>query len=175
MPELVPATLITTYLEMTSATAFLPAFLEDSSCRIEKMDVADTEFYLFMYRAVGYKLRWRDRIIMPTEQLKAILESASTHVFILYVGAAPAGYVELHQNSDSIEIAFFGLREAYHGRGLGGHLLSFGIQKAWDLGAKRVWVHTCNMDGEAALPNYQKRGFRIYDVTEEEMPERYKA
>ena len=27
------------------------------------------------------------------------------------------------------------------------------------LGATRVWLHTCTLDGEAALPNYLARGF----------------
>ena len=37
----------------------------------------------------------------------------------------------------------------------------------------RVWLHTCNLDGPHALSNYQKRGFRIYEVIEEPMPELY--
>ena len=38
------------------------------------------------------------------------------------------------------------------------------------MGAQRVWLHTCNLDGPHALANYQKRGFRIYDVVEEPCP-----
>jgi ribosomal protein S18 acetylase RimI-like enzyme len=173
MVVLTPASLITTYLEMTSPSDFLPAFINAPECRIEKLGVVDTEFYLFMYRTVGYHLRWRDRILMPKEELHAALSNPNTAIYVLYVSAAPAGYVELHQDGENVEIAYFGLREEYHGRGLGKHLLSYGIEKAWDAGAKRVWVHTCNLDGQHALANYEKRGFRVYETQEEPMPEKY--
>jgi GNAT superfamily N-acetyltransferase len=43
--------------------------------------------------------------------------------------------------------------------GLGKQLLSFAIDRAWEEGAKRIWLHTCTLDNAAALPNYLKRGF----------------
>jgi ribosomal protein S18 acetylase RimI-like enzyme len=89
------------------------------------------------------------------------------------VQGAPAGYVELRQQVDSTEIAYFGLRPEYFGMGLGKHLLSYGIQQAWDGGANRLWVHTCNLDGPYALDNYIKRGFRVYKTEEQPMPKRY--
>jgi GNAT superfamily N-acetyltransferase len=92
----------------------------------------------------------------------------------MYVDGVPSGYVELAQQGRETEIAYFGLRPKYHGRGLGKHLLSFGIAKAWESGAERVVVHTCNLDATSALPNYLKRGFRVYHTTEETMPDRYK-
>jgi hypothetical protein len=46
---------------------------------------------------------------------------------------------------------------------LGGYLLSVGAERAWEKGARRVWVHTCSLDGPTALANYQARGFRVYD------------
>jgi hypothetical protein len=51
--------------------------------------------------------------------------------------------------------------------------LSYGIEKAWEDGAKRVWVHTCNLDGPHALDNYTKRGFSVYDEHRQPMPNRY--
>ena len=42
-------------------------------------------------------------------------------------------------------------------------MLTEAIRRAWALDAQRVWLHTCTEDHPAALPNYQKRGFRIYD------------
>ena len=41
------------------------------------------------------------------------------------------------------------------------------------MGASRVWVHTCSLDGPTALANYQARGFRLYDTKtiELELPE----
>ena len=34
----------------------------------------------------------------------------------------------------------------------------------WAMNAARVWVHTCDLDHPAALPNYQARGFKIFRV-----------
>ena len=92
---------------------------------------------------------------------------------MLYVDGVPAGYVELLREGSDTEIAYFGLRPAFIGQGLGKHLLSYGIERAWNDGAARVWLHTCNLDGPHALSNYQKRGFSIYKVNEEPMPARF--
>jgi GNAT superfamily N-acetyltransferase len=168
-----PNTLITTYLEMTNRQQFSPSFVRNSEIRIECIKTVDVHFYRYLYQSVGEKWRWRDRLVMATSELCEILSKATTHVYVLYVSGVPAGYVELDEQGDSTEIAYFGLREEYHGRGLGKHLLSFGIQQAWELGAQRVTVHTCNLDGPFALENYQKRGFRVYQQHSEPMPQRY--
>lgn len=59
------------------------------------------------------------------------------------------------------------------GKGLGGALLTAAIERGWDMGARRVWVHTCSLDHPRALPNYYARGFRVFLVEEkfEDLPE----
>lgn len=169
-----PDTLVTTYLEMNSRSEFKPAFIEDPDIRVEMIPTPDVHFYLFLYRSVGESWQWRDRLLMSKSDLCAILNDPRTSLFVLYVADTPAGYVELYQHSDDdIEIAYFGLFPEYLGRGLGKHLLSYGIEQAWQKGAKRVWVHTCNLDGPHALKNYQKRGLRVYKTHQEPMPQRY--
>lgn len=168
-----PTTLTTTYLHMTSPDQFKPAFHPQLDFSIIQIGRVDTEFYLFLYRSVGYEWGWRDRLLMPIHELEAIL--ARVEIYVAYVDGVPAGYIELEKVGDEVEIAFFGLRRLFFGRGLGKHLLSLGIQRAWELAGQggRVWVHTCNLDGEAALPNYVSRGFMIYKTEEEPMPEKY--
>jgi GNAT superfamily N-acetyltransferase len=171
----IPDTLVITYLQITSPHQFQPSYL-DNAQGVEIVEAVnpDVEFYRFLYKAVGYDLQWRDRLIMSDHELSAALNSSDTSVYVLYVYGVPAGYVELHRQEHDIEIAYFGLRANYQGRGLGKHLLSYGIQRAWDAGAARVWVHTCNMDGEHAMENYTKRGFMSYCVEEMPMPDRYR-
>ena len=41
------------------------------------------------------------------------------------------------------------------------------IQRAWQLGAARVWVHTCVYDHPAALANYEARGMRVYKIEDQ--------
>ena len=166
--------LITTYLEMTAPADFRPAFVGAADIEIVGMEMPDLSFYKFLYQSVGEEWAWRDRLVMPNAELRRILASDDTQVHVLYVSGSPAGYVELFRHPDqSVEIAYFGLRRGYMGRGLGKHLLSYGIARAWDMEAARVWLHTCNLDGPHALANYQKRGFKIYKVLEEPMPARY--
>ena len=172
MTTALPDTLVTTYLEMTQRAQFQPGFLDSTQgIQVLRMTTPDTAYYKFLYAAVGSAWRWRDRLVMPEAELEAIL--AKTTVDVLYVDGVPAGYVELEAQGTDTEIAYFGLRPEFFGRGLGKHLLSWGIEQAWDGGAQRVWVHTCNLDGPHALANYQKRGFAIYKTTEVPMPERY--
>ncbi len=93
-----------------------------------------------------------------------------------YVDGTPAGYAELEaQPGGDVEIKYFGLLPAFIGLGLGGALLTDIIRRALALdGARRVWLHTCDLDHPGALANYQRRGFRIFKIEEgsEELPER---
>ena len=166
--------LITTYLEMTSPGHFAPAYIQANDIEIVRMEMPDFAFYKFLYQSVGEEWAWRDRLQMSNAELRQILTSSRTQVHVMYVSGLPGGYVELYRHDDdSVEIVYFGLRRDYMGRGLGKHLLSYGIARAWEMGAARVWLHTCNLDGPHALANYQKRGFRVFKVDEEPMPELY--
>jgi GNAT superfamily N-acetyltransferase len=173
-PRTLPDILVTTYLQMTDESQFNPAYLYDSSgLSLKKMETPDIDFYRFLYRSVGEQWKWRDRLLMPENELTVILAAPETSVHVLYADDVPAGYIELAQSEESTEIAYFGLFPGYIGKGLGKHLLSCGIAQAWNNGAKRLWVHTCNLDSPHALDNYIKRGFSIYNVEEQPMPERY--
>lgn len=170
----IPDTLVTTYLEMTAPEQFRPAYIQDPRVTIVRMQRPDVSFYKFLYSEVGRIWRWRDRLVMPEEELAAAIARPGVSVYVLYYDGVPAGYVELSREDDgSTEIAYFGLRSAYMGLGLGKHLLSHGIEQAWAAGARRVYVHTCNLDAPQALENYQKRGLAIYHQFEEPMPQRY--
>jgi GNAT superfamily N-acetyltransferase len=67
-----------------------------------------------------------------------------------------------------VEIKSFGLLPAFIGQGLGGHLLTVAVERAWapagdgGLGATRVWLHTCTHDHPHALQNYRARGFSVF-------------
>lgn len=172
----IPATLVTTYLEMTSIQQFRPATPDAAAlagCRIMQLERVDLHYYRFLYGAVGKRWLWIDRLRMAPEKLRTQLEAPGVTVDVLYVAGAPAGYIELGRVGAHTQVAYFGLRAEYFGRGLGKYLLSMGVQRAWDEGARRVWVHTCNLDGPYAMANYLKRGFQIYLVEEEPMPSDY--
>ncbi len=176
-----PAMLVTTYLQMTDWSQFRPAYLNYlDGIKVMCMETPDVAFYRFLYTSVGEQWRWRDRLSHSDEEIKALLLAPGTSVHVLYVNGAPAGYIELAEHKEgptgrffSTEIVYFGIRPGYIGRGLGKHLLCHGIAYAWNRGTQRLWVHTCNLDGPHALNNYIKRGFKIYRVEKQPMPEHY--
>ncbi len=168
-----PDMLITTYLHMTSRDDFRPAYSQTDSARVVPLTNPDVAFYRFLYGSVGANWRWRDRLIMSDAELEAALAKPGTSIDVLYVGDEPAGYVELVNQGSETELAYFGLRPEFTGMGLGKHLLSHGIGRAWEADIRRLWVHTCNLDSPHALDNYIKRGFRVYKVHRQPMPERY--
>lgn len=168
------ATLVTTWLEMTGPADFAPAYVNANDIEIVKMETPDLALYRFLYHSVGAECAWRDRLQISNAELRQILSPPTTQVHVLYVGGSPRGYIELcRQDDNSVEIAYFGLQSEIKGRGLGKHLLSYGVARAWEMAAARIWLHTCNLDGPHALANYRKRGFRTYRVVEEPMPELY--
>lgn len=158
------APVVTTYLEMASYEQFRPAYIEDSELLIMPVGVPLPAFYRFLYGAVGQDYRWIDRNSWSDEYLYDYLAAPSVSIWVAYYKGTPAGYIELQRQAQEpgTEIAYFGLIPAFHGKGLGKHLLSFGVQRAWDEQPERVWLHTCTLDGPYALSNYQKRGFTIY-------------
>jgi GNAT superfamily N-acetyltransferase len=171
--DTLPATLVTTYLEITDPAQARLAFTTAPGVDVRRADMPDVAFYRALYRGVGEAWRWRDRLLLSDAELAAELIEPGREVHVLYVDDLPAGYVELVLAESAVEIVYFGLFPAYLGRGLGKHLLSCGITRAWKLGGKRVWLHTCNLDAPHALANYLKRGFQVYHVDERPMPERY--
>lgn len=171
----VPNKLVVTYLEMTSQQNFLPAYLsEPTHIDIMLVEVPDVAFYQFLYTSVGERWYWRDRFLLSNKELEALLAQPERSIYVSYMHGAPAGYIELVRSADSTKIDYFGLRQPYIGQGLGKHLLSYGIDRAWETGVNRVWLHTCNLDSPYALSNYLKRGFRIYKTHEQPMPEEYR-
>jgi GNAT superfamily N-acetyltransferase len=63
-----------------------------------------------------------------------------------------------------IELKNFGLVPEAQGRGIGPRLLGTSLQREWESGAKRIWLHTDTWDHPAAVPVYERAGFRVYDV-----------
>lgn len=170
-----PETFIITYLHMPDRAQFKPAYIDAPDVAITRLEQPDIPFYRFLYDTVGAALRWRDRRLLSDADLLAAITHPDVSIYVLTVAGEPAGYVELRKDGGDTEIEYFGLFPGYMGRGLGKHLLSFGIEQAWNDGAQRVIVDTCNLDSPEALPNYLKRGFEVYNVVSKPMPDRYKT
>ncbi|MFF7467496.1 GNAT family N-acetyltransferase [Streptomyces sp. NPDC008092] len=173
---------VTTWsLEQTSAADLLPAAAPDGgTVGIVRAEVPSPEFSRFLYASVGGDIRWTDRLGWSHARWQQHLARPGVETWVAYDRGTPAGYVELEPQDDGVvEIVYFGLIPAFRGRRIGGHLLSYGAARAWDLAerwdgrppTKRVWLHTCSLDGEHAMANYQRRGFRLFDTKVEDEPD----
>ncbi|WP_069812488.1 GNAT family N-acetyltransferase [Streptomyces sp. TP-A0874] len=171
----------TWYLEQTSAADLVPAPAPpaEHAVRIVRSEVPSPEFSRFLYTAVGGDVSWTDRLPWTYARWQEFLGQPGVETWVAYHRGTPAGFIELQgQDAGAVEIVYFGLLPAFRGRGIGGHLLSEGTARAWDLARRwpdrsttsRVWVHTCDQDGPHALANYERRGFRRFDTRTEDEP-----
>ena len=151
------------YLEMTSPDDLRPSHSLQVEFPIRQARIPCPELNRFLYTAVGGDWFWIDRLSWTYEQWLAWLSRPEVETWIGYLEGTPAGYFELEkQAGGNVELSYFGLLPRFIGRGLGGALLTAAVERAWAMGASRVWVNTCTLDGPAALPSYQARGFRIF-------------
>ena len=150
-----------TYLEMTNPAELRGVSFSDPRAHVEKRAPCPVATYRRLYKEVGEDWYWHSRLEWSDEKLATHLARPEISIFELMVDRDSAGYFELHKHDDgSVEIEYFGLNPRFIGRKLGGALLTRAVEEAWQLGASRVWLHTCTLDSEHALPNYRKRGFR---------------
>ncbi|HVT35941.1 MAG TPA: GNAT family N-acetyltransferase [Nevskiaceae bacterium] len=154
----------TWHLEQTDPAQLRRARVPEPAPMVMQAREPLPELNRFLYSAVGGDWHWIDRLSWSHARWLEYLSRPQVQTWVLYVDGTPAGYVELEQQEQgNVELAYFGLIGKFIGRGLGGHLLTRGIEQAWAMpGTRRVWVHTCTLDGEHALANYQARGMRLY-------------
>jgi len=165
----------TTYLEMRSPEDFRPKILDRDDVRGDKVEIPTPAVNHFFFVNVGRPWKWYSRLSWTFAEWKALVGKKTVTTWIGYVKGSPFGYIELVQQDESVEIAFFGLLPQYIGSGLGGFLLSEAVRLAWALEPARVWVHTCTLDHKYALNNYLARGFSVYDKKEviEQIPDNH--
>ncbi|MCB5182576.1 GNAT family N-acetyltransferase [Streptomyces antimicrobicus] len=173
-------TLTTWSLAMDSPAELVPATAPGPEVRIERAEVPSPEFSRFLYASVGGDIHWTDRLGLTRAEWLAHLDRPGVETWVAYDRGTPAGYVELDPQDDGVvEIVYFGLLPDFRGRRIGGHLLTVGTARAWDLASRwpgraettRVWLHTCSQDGPTAMDNYLKRGFKVFRTETEEKPE----
>ena len=133
---------------------------------LEKLSLSD---YLGIYRNVGESLRWDQRLLMPVDELRALLEGDAVRIYLLRNCKDQAlGFCEFdHSAFPDIEIKNFGLVPAARGTGLGPWLLAVALSAEWKSQPNRIWLHTDSWDHAAAIRVYERTGFRVYDVRHE--------
>ncbi len=154
---------ITYYLEMLSASELRGVDPPLAGFEVKRAAIPCPELNRFLYTSVGGDWYWIDRLVWSYSQWLEYLNRPELETWVGYLSGSVAGYFELEKQEDrNIEIAYFGLLAPFIGKKLGGALLTSAVRRAWQMGASRVWVHTCTLDGPFALKNYQSRGFRLF-------------
>jgi len=153
----------TTFLEMNEPADLRPKRVQMAGLEIRRVEALAPEFHWFLHQAVGAAFRWGGREDWGLEEWMAYIDRPGLETWVAWVKGAPAGYFVIEKREDgSVEITNLGLLARHFGQGLGGHLLTETVERAWDIGANRVWLHTCTHDHEHALANYLARGFKIF-------------
>ena len=154
------------YLELTQAPAPIPVHPGQERVSRENLSVDE---YLDLYRRVGEPLRWDQRLKMPVAELRRLLRSAESQIYVLKGAAGQAlGFCEFERGDlHEVELKNFGLVPAAYGRGLGRWLLLTALHEEWALHPRRIWLHTDNWDHPAAAHVYQMAGFRVYMVKDQ--------
>ena len=160
---------VRSYLEMRERLALRPARVGDPDVTVEQVAAVTPDFWRHLYAEVGRRYHWVDRLEWSDGDILEYLGDPAVSLWVTKVAGQLAGYFELRREPDgAVEIVYFGLLDPFIGRGLGGHMLTEAVERAWDLGATRVWLHTNTLDHPAALPNYLKRGFAVFKTEEYE-------
>ena len=160
---------LTTYLEMFGP----PDYPREDELLVRLLPRNAIGEYRRIYDAVGGPHHWTKRLLMNDAELAQLLAEPGVEVWMLEVDGVSAGFTELDLRTDEVEIAYFGLTPEFTGRGLGKRFLRWIVHNVWARRPRRLWLHTCENDHPAALSNYQKAGFEIYDrkIVEEEVPD----
>ena len=159
-----------TYLQLTSRAQFRAGRRPRRQALWLLMPAPTVAEWRLLYANVGAEWSWNDRDAWTDAQLAERLASKNVHVFRADAALnglsddieSGVGFVELEHHPDgSVEIVYFGLTRIAQGYGLGAWLLERAVEESWGVGATRVWLHTCTLDGPRALPNYLSRGFTV--------------
>ena len=152
------------YLEIKSISELIEAKKPLESLHLEKVDPVDFQLNKFLYKEIGKKHRWIDRLIWNDKNWTDYVNSPSVFTYILKNKDDLVGYFEqnIYSKNNECEIAYFGILEEYIGKKIGAYLLSEAIKKSFKNGSKRIWVHTCSLDHKHALDNYLSRGMKIF-------------
>ena len=152
------------YLEIKSIQYLNEVIKPNEDCSLDLLEPINFQLNKFFYKNIGKKHQWIDRLIWTESQWINYVSNKNVKTYVFKFKNDLAGFFELisHGKKKEVEIAYFGLLEEFQNKKLGSYLLYQAIQKSFNLGIDRVWVHTCSLDHKNALHNYIARGMKIF-------------
>ena len=152
------------YLEINSLRDLKEAQKPSEDYSLSLLNPINFQLNKFFYKNIGKKHKWIDRLVWTESQWIDYVSNKNVKTYVFKFKDDLAGFFELiiHREKKEVEIAYFGLLEEFQNKKLGSYLLSKAIQKSFNGGIDRVWVHTCSLDHKNALNNYIARGMKIF-------------
>jgi len=152
------------YLEIKSIQDLNEVVEPNGDYSVDLLEPINFQLNKFFYKNIGKKHKWIDRLVWTEAQWIDYVSNKNVKTYIFKLKNNLAGFFELisHSEKKEVEIAYFGLLEEFQNKKLGSYLLSQAIQKSFNSGVERVWVHTCSLDHKNALNNYIARGMKIF-------------
>jgi len=165
--DLIPGKIasVVTYLEMPERPplADVSSIGTRSGVQLRQVQNPGLDWYRALYLRAGAQWFWFSRLEMTDAQLAAVLHSSNIEFFLAEREGSEIGIAELDRSQPpNVEITSFALFPESIGKGLGRAFMTQLLDRAWNHSTARVWLHTCNLDGPAAVSFYMKCGFRPY-------------
>ena len=152
------------YLEINSIQDLNKVDEPDGDYSLNLLEPINFQLNKYFYKNIGKKHKWIDRLVWTEAQWIEYVSNKNIKTYVFKFKDDLAGFFELisHGKKKEVEIAYFGLLEEFQNKKLGSYLLSQAIQRSFNGGIDRVWVHTCSLDHKNALNNYIARGMKIF-------------
>jgi len=156
-----PIEVTVTFLEMQAPPAHYPPLPYNRQIALLRTKDMPLHFYRYLTDRVGRKWHWVNTLKLSDEELEATIHREDRDIRVLYLDGAPAGFFDVKPHlPQEAELAYFGMMEHAQGQGIGRWFLGAAIEACWSHDPRKVTVQTCTLDHPAALPLYQKLGFR---------------
>lgn len=170
VPPGLVATIVTS-LEMRERPKLRP--MPPSDLRLVRWRAPALDKYRALFRRVGEPWLWFSRLVMPDNEVTAIISDPRVHIFAVEDRAGiEMGMVELDfREAGQCELGYFGLVPELAGRGHGRWLMGQALALAWPKEVVRAWVHTCTLDHPSALGFYCAQGFTAFARAVETFPD----
>ena len=152
---------VVTHMQMTERPALSSA--PRGPWTLRKVEQPDLTWYRDLYRRVGEEWLWFSRIRASDDKLAARLHHPLVETHALVADSRDEGLLELDfREPGACEIGMFGVTAKLVGSGAGRWLMHRALELSWSRDITRLWLHTCSFDHPAALPFYQRAGFRPF-------------
>ena len=170
-----PVRVTRSYLSMASAELLTPGAPPVKAATLVLLEACPVPTWRALYAQIGGPWHWHDRDAWSDARLDAHLASPDVRIYradatlneardaremLVDKPLIGAGFIELERHTDgSVEISYLGLDRRAFGFGLGRWIVAEATKESWAMGATKVWLHSCTLDGPVALSNYLARGF----------------